>query len=272
VRTIAARFPAQADWGVKSFQVVPFVLSTPFAGFDAWKIPFSGELDLDLPPQRYTHEYHPTADPRHNHDLAVAALTSWFGAGETGASSNVYERWWRVGFFKIRVMTWPRELNPGGRNEFEGRNPYLWISANVTIEPDFPFVERTEDASAPMEVLLEHPLLGLESRVYARRNIVDGAADLRRAGIVGDAFVVRGSETSLRVPLGEIRAVEHTRVTPDRYSGSSKLAFETVFLGRHEVHVTIANGAQTDSLDAVAKPVARRLSKPLRVEEYADEG
>jgi len=91
-------------------------------------LPVQREYNLELPPVRYQHEYHPTGDAKTNHDLAEAALMKLFSDGEKGTSTNVYSREWKIGFFTIRVMTWPRELNNRGHNSFEGKNPYLWTT------------------------------------------------------------------------------------------------------------------------------------------------
>jgi hypothetical protein len=274
VRDIAQRFPKRLDYAVSSSEIVPFRLRSPLLG-DVWKIPVNRALEMDLPPLCYRHEFHPTRDPRQNHDEAEAQFTALLGAGETGISTNVYERNWRIGFFTIRVITWPRELNRTGHNVFEGKNPNLWISANIYIEPDFPFVEPAVDASAPLNILLqEGPDFTLEckSQVYARRNRVLANTATPMAGLHSDAFVIRTHDRSVCVPLAEIQAVKHTRMTPGRYSGSSSLDIETLFLDRHKVSVSVARGSHSDSLDRIAEPLAQALSKPLAIEEYSDDG
>ena len=274
VRDIAARFPKQLDYGVAHSDIIPFRLRRPLLG-EVWKIPVNRDLDNDLPPARYTHEFHPTRDARVNHDAAEAQLTALFGPGEAGKSTNVYERHWRIGFFTIRVITWPRELKRPGNNVFEGKNPNLWISANIYIEPDFPFVEPTEDGSAPIHVLLQESAgctLECKSQVYARRNRVFASANTRVAGVDLTSFVIRTYDRSVRVPLTEIQSVKHVRMTPGRYSGSSSIELETMFLNRHPVSVAVVRGAQSDSLDRIAAPLAEAIGKPLSVEEYSDDG
>ena len=79
---IAARFPKELDWGVAHFEVLPFRLIRPFAQLgEIWKIPVNRDLEFDLPPLRYKHEFHPTGDARTNHDRAVKQLASLFGPG-----------------------------------------------------------------------------------------------------------------------------------------------------------------------------------------------
>ena len=274
VREIAVRFPKELDYGVAGSEVVPFRLMSPLMG-DFWKIPVNRGLEDDLPPTRYCHEFHPTRDPRQNHDGAVVLLRSLLGRGEGGPATNVYEESWTVGFFSIRVLTWPRELNQRSSNVFEGRNPNLWISANVSIEPEFPFIEPVEDASTPLRVLLRDGAdYGLQcgSQVYARRNRVPARHDTREAGLEAGSFVIRTQDRTVRVPLGQIQSVKHTRVTPGRFGGSSSIEFETMFLNRHSVAVPVVNGGKTGSLDRIAGQLAAQIAKPLRVEEYSDDG
>jgi hypothetical protein len=198
-----------------------------------------------------------------------------FGAGETGPSTNVYERHWDIGFFQIRVITWPRELNRPGNNSFEGKNPYLWISAKIYIEPEFPFIHKTEDASTPLEVLIEElPGVVIEgkSQVYARRNRVRASAETRLAGRSADGdFLIRTADRTVRVPTAQIERVKHLRKTPERFPGSSSIDLETTFLNRHPVSVRVATGALTDSLDTIAPRLAGSLKKRLVVEEFPDE-
>jgi len=274
VQQIAARFPMVADYGVASSQIVPFRLRAPLLGED-WKIPVNRGLENDLPPFRYCHEFHPTQSARENHDRAETELRALLGPGESGLATNVYERNWRLGFFQIRVLTWPRELNLRSSNVFEGKNPHLWISANITIEPDFPFIDPVEDASMTLPIVLEQGpgySTVCQSQVYARRNRVFSNLAEPVVGIESSDVVIRGVDRTVRVPLEQIRSVKHTRVTPGRFGGSSSLDIETVFLNRHSVTVYVAKGKETDSLDRVAKPFANAISKPLTIEEYSDDG
>jgi len=272
-REIAMRFPQELDWGVPSCIVLPFRLAEPFAGFGPiWKMPVSRDLDFDLPPTVYFHEFHPSDDVRANFDRAVEQLTALLGQGQVVSASNAFERSWRIGFFTIRAIAWPKERNTAFRNVYEGHNPYLWIDVKIFVRPDFPFVHSTVDGSRPMrELLTSAPgyTLVCESPVYARRNRVPGTVG---AGICDDAFVVRGEDRSVCVPLDEMQQVVLTRLTPGRFSGSSSLSLDALFLGRHQVRVTVANGVATDSLDRVAPIVATAIAKTMVVEEYSDDG
>ena len=275
VREIEARFPKELEWGVPGFQVLPYRLLRPLAGLgEIWKIPITRDVEFDLPPTRYQHSFHRTDDAKGNHNLAVAVLTPLLGGGKLSAATNVYGRCWRVGFFEIRVTTWPRELNRSGHNAFQGKDPYLWTSANVTIEPDFPFVRFSEDVREPLKVLLKPGngyVLECRSAVYGRRN--KSRADEGMVGGLADSdFVIRGLDRSVRVALAEIQKVSHARLTPGRFSGGSSLALNALFIGKHQVSVPIATGEQTASLDQVARHLAERLGRPLSVEEYSDEG
>jgi hypothetical protein len=268
---IAQRFPIQLDWGLASFPIIPFELSRPLAGGLVWKIPTHGVYALDVPPRNYFHEYHPTPDARRNHDEAEARLTALFGPGEKGASVNVYERFWQIGFFRVRVITWPHELNRSLRNEFEGRNPYLWMSATIRIEPALPFIHKTEDATAPMRLLLTESAdvsILCDSEVYTRRNRVPALTATHLAGLsVSNEFLVRTSECTLRIPLEQIQSLEHSRVFPARGPGHSDIYLNTMFLNRHPVRVRVFAGKETESLDHIARELARALSKPLSVDE-----
>ena len=265
---LASRFPIELDWGVAGYRVVPFRLGQPFAGLgDLWKIPVNRDVELDMPPCWYKHEFHPTEYARTNHDQAEAQLKAVLGEGAKGDAVNVYERHWKLGFFTVRVTTWPRELNSRGHNVFAGKNPFLWISANVTIEPELPYIERMEPL--PMRILIQDPALVCQSQMYARRC---RGTHPHAAGLAGDLFVVTGGERTMRVPLSEIVRLIHTRLTPGRYSGSSTLALQGRYLDRHPVNVTVANGAATGSLDHMARDLATGLGKPLAVEEYSDDG
>jgi hypothetical protein len=274
-RDIAVRFPQEADWGVPSFQVLPFRLARPFAGFgEVWKIPLNRGVEFDLPPTQYFHEFHPTKDARSNFDQALEPLTALLGPGRSGTSTNVYERTWPIGFFTIRVISWPRELNSRFRNSYEGHNPYLWISAKVYIEPSFPFVHPGEDAGAPMHELLvssDTCRLICDSQVYARRNRVPAPPATLVAGIAEGALLIRAEDRTVRVPLEQIRKVVLTRITPGRSAGSSSISIDTVFLNRHEVRISIAAGAKTQSLDEIASRFARAIAKPFAVEECPDD-
>ena len=267
-RQLAVLSPKQLDWGVSGFEVIPFRLKRPFAGFDQeWKIPINRDLELDLPPTSYKHEFHPSTDACGNFDQALVQLTPLFGPGQAGEATNVYEHHWRVGFFTVRVTTWPAELNRNSHNVFQGKNPYLWLSANISIAPDFPFIEPT--TAETMRPLFETNVC--QSLVYARRNLTP-ASPTTLAGLSTTAFLIRSQDHTVRVPLDEIQKVNLLRLTPGRYSGSSTLSLETLFLGTHNVNVAIANGPQTGSLDATAQRLARALGKPLSVEEYSDDG
>ena len=56
------------------------------------------------------------------------------------------------------------------------------------------------------------------------------------------------------------------------FSGSSALALATLFLGRHQVRVTLANGDQTESLDSAAAKVGEALATSVVVEQYSNDG
>jgi hypothetical protein len=270
---IAQRFPVEKDWGHPSFPIIPFRLTSPLAG-DVWKIPLTQAVDYDLPPLRYFHEFHPTPDAHSNHTQASSLFHTLFGPGERGTSTNVFERHWKIGFFALRVITWPRELNRAGHNEFEHRHPYLWTAAKIYIEPEFPFIGKTEDATHRLDVLIKEEdevSIRCESRVYARRNLVPPATAVRVAGHNGQDFIVRTTDRTVRVPIAQIHSLRHTRYTPGRSSGSSRLELATTFLNRHEVPVPIAAGRGTYSLDWTAEYVSRALNKPLTTEEYADD-
>jgi hypothetical protein len=274
---IALRFPNELDWGVARFEVLPFRLNRAFAGLGSdWKIPVNRELEFDLPPTRYNHEFHPSGDVRENFDTAVAQLTELLGQGDTGKSTNVYERCWQVGFFKIQVISWPRNLNKTlGPNRFEGRNPYLWLSANVYIKPAFPYILPDEDATAPMKELIlpsKSYRLICESVVYARRNLFLAPTGTIVAGLVPGAFLIRTENRSVRIPIDQIQRVVHTRLTPGRFPGSSSISLDTKFLNRHQVSVSVAVGAETLSLDQVASHLALAVARPLHVEEYPNDG
>jgi hypothetical protein len=275
VGEMAHRFPKELDWGVPSCEVLPFRLERAFAGLGAvWKIPVNRELEFDLPPARYFHEFHPSNEVRENFDRALKQLTALFGAGRSGESTNVYERSWQIGFFTIQLISWPRELNSTLHNVFEGRNPYLWISANIYIVPAFPFIEPTEDAGESIEELLlpsETCKLVCGSRVYGRRNRVSAPAGTLVAGLAGNAFLIRAQDTTVRVPLEEIQKVLLTRLTSGDYPGSSSVSLETLFLNRHKVSVSVATGSETHSLDEVAKHLSQAIGKPLAVEEYRND-
>lgn len=274
VRDIATRFPQEFDWGVPSSVVLPFQLTQPFAGFGPiWKVPVSREVDFDLPPATYFHEFHPTDDMKTNFDRAVGQLTPVLGAGQVTSASNAFERTWRIGLFTIRVIAWPKEKNAMYSNAYEGHNPYLWIDAKIYVRPDFPFAHPTEDAAQPLhELFTSAPgrTLVCASPVYTRRNRVSGAPDTVVVGTRDDALIIRAEDRSVRIPLGEIQQVVLTRLTPAQFSGSSSLSLKALFLGRHQVSVAIANGDKTDSLDRVAPILAAAVAKPLTVQEYPD--
>lgn len=273
-RDIARRFPKEFDWGVASLPVLPFRLTCPFAGFgEVWKIPVSRDVDFDLPPTSYSHEFHPTGDVRENFDRAVNQLTEVFGPGHSGRATNVYEQDWQIGFFRLQVISWPRELNATSQNVYSGKNPYLGISANIYIRPAFPFIQPSEDASEPIEELLvpsETHILTCDSPVYARRNRISAPAGVLVAGLAHQSFIIRSPDRTLRVPLKDIQKIVLTRLTPARFSGSSSILFETLFLNRHPVSVSIATGTQADSLDEIAARLSQALAKPLVVKEYPD--
>ena len=266
------RFPIEPDWGVAHFEVVRYRLGRAFAELGTeWKIPVNRPLEYDLPPTRYNFAYHPHASPGVNFSEALQKLAALFGPGESGYSKNVLERNWKVGFFRIHVITWPEELNRRSTNVFQGKNPYLWISANVSIEPELPFVEEV-DCAPPLEVLAmpgDDYSLDCGSQVYARRNRLPCGEWL--AGLTGDTFIVQGPDRTMRVPMAEIDSVTHLRLTPGRRDGESSIALKATYLGRHAVTVTVARGNATESLDAVAPRLAKALAKPFTVEEYPDE-
>jgi hypothetical protein len=275
-REIAVRFPRVLDWGVQPYEVLPFQLTRAFAGFGPlWKIPVNRDVEWNLPPTRYVHEFYPTKDVRENFERALQQLTASFGSGCSSVATNVYERNWRIGFFTIRVISWPRELNRESHNVFEGRNPYLGIAANIYIAPDFPFVEPTEDATQPMRELLvasEECKVVCDSQVYARRNRVAAAKDTLAVGLDADALLIRAEDRTVRVPLGQIEKFVLTRLTPSRFAGSCSLSLSAVFLGRHQVRVTVASGREAGSLDHSSNELARAIGKPLAIEEYPDDG
>jgi hypothetical protein len=269
---IAVRFPKELDWGW--FQVLPFQLTRAFAGLGSvWKIPVNCALELDLPPTRYVQEFHPTGDVRENFEQAVEKLAALLGPGDPGKSTNVYERNWQVGFFRISVMSWPRELNRTSTNASEGRNPYLGISANISINPAFPFVCPSEDAGTPMRALIwpsKNYRLICKSLVYARRNLVSAPAGTFVAGLVPGAFLIRTEDRTVRIPLDQIQRAVHTRFIPDRFSGCSSIWLDTTFHNQHPVPVEVAAGAETHSLDQVANLLAQTIAKPLAVQECPD--
>lgn len=271
---IAQRFPIDKDWGHPSFPIIPFRLASPLAG-EVWKIPVTRPVDIDLPPLRYFHEFHPTPDAHSNHQQAESLLRVLFGPGERGTSTNVLEMHWKIGFFGLRVITWPRELNRARNNGFENLNPYLWISANIYIEPEFPYIRKTENATLPMDVLIkenDEVSVRCDSSVYARRNLVPPVQQgLKAAGRNSQEFIVRTDDRTVRVPLAQIRSVRHTRYTPGRSPGSSRLELTTTFLDRHEVPVLFAVGRGTYTLDWAAEYVSRALSKPFTTEEYEND-
>lgn len=275
-RGIARRFPPELDWGVPSSTILPFQVKKPFAGFGPiWKIPVNREIDYDLPPTMYTHEFHPTDDVRSNFDRAAQQLTAVLGEGQVGGASNAFERSWRIDLFTIRTIAWPRERNTTFWNVYEGHNPYLWISSTVYVQRDFPFIRATVDASEPIHRLMGPTVdyrIVCNSSVYARRNLVSGPSGTMVVGMTDDAFVVRAEDRSIRVPLGEIQHVVHTRMTPGRFAGSSSLALNTLFLGRHQDRVTFAQGEKTESLDSAAAKVGAALAVPVVVEQYSDDG
>jgi hypothetical protein len=271
---IAARFPKEPEWGVGPYDVLPFRLGQGFAGFgEIWKIPLSRDVEIDLPPTMYVHEFHPTDDTKANFEQAEKQLTALLGPGRPIHAANAYERDWQVGFFTIRVVAWPRALNTQFHNVFEGRNPYLWIEAKVYIQPEFPFIVPSEDPSQPIEsVLGPSPgyTLVCDSPVYARRNLTAGPKAIM-LGLQHGALVSRAEARSVRIPLDDIRSVVLTRLTPGRSSGSSMMAVSAVYLGRHRVAVKLADGEATASLDDAARRLATALAKPLTVEQYADD-
>ncbi len=129
-RDIATRFPREVDSGAPSRVVLAFQLTQPFAGFGLdWRLPVSRDLDFDLPPAVYVQDFHPTDNVRTNFDLAVERLTAVLGEGQVVSASNAIERSWRIGFFTIRVIAWPKELNAMFHNAGEGSNPHQWIDA-----------------------------------------------------------------------------------------------------------------------------------------------
>jgi hypothetical protein len=274
VRDIAVRFPQELDWGVPSVVVLPFQLTQPFAGFGPiWKVPVSRDVNFDLPPTMYVHEFHPTDDMKTNFDRAVEQLTAVFGQGQNASASNAFERCWRIGLFTIRVIAWPKEKNAMYSNVYEGHNPYLWMDAKIYVRPDFPFAHPTEDAGQPLhELFTSVPGYALicASPEYTRRNRVAGARAAVVVGTRDGALIIRAEDRGVRIPLGEIQQVVLTRLTPAQFSGSSSLALNTLFLGRHQVSVAIANGDKTDSLDRVAPILAAAVAKPLTVQEYPD--
>ena len=269
VRELARRFSKVADWGVKDFQIVPLRLTTPLAGLgDIWKIPVAREYNMELPPARYKHEYHPTSDAKTNHHLAEAALMKLLGDGKKGQATNVYSRDWQIDFFTIRVITWPRELNQRLANSFEGKNPYLWISANVSIEPEFPFIYPIEDGAAPMTVILRPGngyKLVCESEVYARRKRV--RASEVAVGLAKGALLIRQEDRTVRVPFEEIEKIEHRKVEPTEGPGGSEIWLQGKFMGRYAVSVKLATGNQPDTLDEQVRAISSAILKPIEVQE-----
>jgi hypothetical protein len=274
VRDIAVRFPQELDWGVPSVVVLPFQLTQPFAGFGPiWKVPVSRDVNFDLPPTTYVHEFHPTDDMKTNFDRAVDQLTAVFGQGQNASASNAFERCWRIGLFTIRAIAWPKEKNAMYSNVYEGHNPYLWLDAKIYVRPDFPFAHPTEDAAQPLQELFTSApgyTLVCASPEYTRRNRVAGARDTVVVGTRDGALIIRAEDRSVRIPIEEIQQVILTRLTPAQFSGSSSLSLKALFLGRHQVSVAIANGDQTDALDRVAPILAAAVARPLTVQEYPD--
>jgi hypothetical protein len=275
-REIGVRFPKVLDWGVQGYEVLPYQLRHAFAGFGPlWKIPVNREVEWDLPPTRYVHEFYATSDVRENFERTLQQLTTLLGPGRSGQATNVYERNWRIGFFTIRVISWPRELNQTLHNAFDGRNPYLWIAANIYIQPDFPFVDPSEDAGEAIRELLVPSAsckVICDSQVYARRNRAAAAKDTLVVGLVADALLIRAEDRTVRVPLAQIEKVVLTRLTPSRFAGSSSLWLNTVFLGRHQVRVPVVSGGEAESLDKSSNELARAIGKPLAIEECPDDG
>jgi hypothetical protein len=277
--TIAERFPPVPNWGNEKQPVVCYPLLRPFAGLASeYKISLHDDLDRLRPASYWFAEFQPTMDVDGNFALAVRALSALLGPGSEGDASNTKEREWRIGCFRIRAIAWPRQLNRKSTNVYEGKNPYLWISANIYVESLLPRIERTEDydlASLRSKRLLPELVFRPQSPHYSYRNSLALESSLGE----GESYclldeshlriVVR--ETTFLIPRGEIVAVELGVARPARGGGYWEIALHTQPVGgrpyRFAIHLTYGRRGEGRE----AEKLARALGVPLQESEWLDD-
>jgi hypothetical protein len=279
---IAKKFPPVPNWGYENQLVIHYPLIRPFAGLvGEYKINLHDALAMQRPVDYWSAEFHPSMDLDDNFDLALNALTPLLGPGTPSDASNTKAREWDIGCFRIRIIAWPRELNSGFTNVYEGKNPYLWISTNIYVESRLPRIQRTEDYDLA-QVQSQRLLPELSFRAFAPHYTYRNTLALEQSIGEHDSYCLCGpthfriltKESTLVIPRTEIEAVELGIAHPARGGGYWELALLTkppedkdAKPYRIAIHTNYSrNGGLPE-----AKSLAKGLGLPLKETSWFDE-
>ena len=288
VDELARRHGERDDYGLAGHPYVTFTPSQPFANLSGeWKIHINGPLDRVLPATYYSLEHHPFGqDARKNHADALTKLQALLGDGTDESVSNTWGRTWQLGFFKVRVTTWPAHLNDRHGNVYNKVNPHLFASANVAIEVPFPCIDRRADyaiaaaRAARQQFNPAQNVLQWSSafNVYAERNSQSLEQSFGDAEVLTwfesesapSALMLAQADRTARIPPADWVSLSLLRMEPARFSGYATLQLKCRFRGVHEINGAILTGETFDALDRIAPSIAKQFGLPLSIETDQD--
>lgn len=277
---LAARNGMKDNWGVAKHPYVPVHCAQGLAGLSGeWKIFPTPMATIVLPALSYHFEFHPHADNAEaNHQDALALLQQHFGKGTEDSASNTFSCRWKIGYFTVRVTTWPLAKNRQYTNIYSGLNPYLYAAANITISVPTPAHLWAEPLS--IEELRRHaaersqcwPGGWLVPQPYfARRNrqTVTAAlqADETLAWTLPEGLVVCNQVLSAAVPRSQMAGLELLRMESGRFQGFSELQLVCDLGHGYRVPLKIVVGSEPTTLDRVAVDLAGTYGLSLSYQE-----
>lgn len=267
------------NWGYENQLVIHYPLIRPFANLvSEYKINMHDDLALRRPNTYWSAEFHPSMDMDDNFDLALNALTPLLGPGTPSHASNTKDREWDIGCFRIRIIAWPRELNSGFTNVYEGKNPYLWISTNIYIESRLPRIQRTEDYDLTA-VKAKALLPGLSFQAYAPHYLYRNSLRLEKALAKEENYCwideshlrILTQESTVVVPRQEIESVELGIAHPARGGGYWEIALSTLPPASKPYRFAIHTTYGPSGGKAEATELAKALSVPLTEASWFDD-
>jgi hypothetical protein len=239
-----------------------------------------------LPPLRFSTFVAPSTEARVNHAHALAVIEARYGPGLERGSSNTLGHEWPLENARIRVTTWPPELERFPiTNPAHARHPELRAFTHLTIETGHvPPLDASEEeairARAPLAPLprgaravvapFEHEMLRGTTRWLPEAL----ASAQPEVGIAGARIVGAHDRVAFVVERSDVVGLELVRASPARGPGGASLAliFEDVGSTKRERRSRMLfDGEATHLLDEVARRVADTLEVALDVKDGMDD-